>query len=312
MLGLLVQLLRFVRHLGESCLLHGWAALCRRLSWSSASWMGGKLARSLGPWTPAHRVALRNLALVFPGWSEVERETVARDAWENLGRTMAEFPKLGSLDSEALKTVVVQSEGTEWIAAADGPLIIVSMHYGNWELCPRVAAALGKSLHLVYRSANNPYADRWIVRQRHRYAPHHFAKGRDRPKQLIAALQNGGAIGMLVDQKIREGTEVSFLGQRTNMPSTPAQLALRYGCPIVLARVRRLKEDPDKFQLEITPPLVMASPVAGDAGAVERVTQAVATQLELWIREDPSQWFWVHRRWPKEYYREGVAPGRQK
>ncbi len=74
-----------------------------------------------------------------------------------------------------------------------------------------------------------------------------------------------------------------------------AQLALRYNCPVLPARVERIGGA--RFRLIVEPPLAL--PRTGDRQADTRaLTEAVNRCLERWITDRPEQWLWLHRRWP--------------
>ncbi|MEE8140318.1 MAG: lysophospholipid acyltransferase family protein, partial [Alphaproteobacteria bacterium] len=110
--------------------------------------------------------------------------------------------------------------------------------------------------------------------------------------------------------KLNDGISVPFFGIEAMTPAAPAQLALRFGCPLVPVRVERL--GPGRFRLASFEALAL--PDSGDRQADTVAVMAALNEiLEAWIRDRPEQWLWLHRRWPEAAYRQagsGVAePG---
>ena len=100
---------------------------------------------------------------------------------------------------------------------------------------------------------------------------------------------------MLADQKMNDGIAVPFFGRPAMTTSALASLALRFECDVLPARVERLGGA--HFRLTVFPPLSLAR--SGDHHAdVDTLMARVNETLEVWIRDRPEQWFWLHRRWP--------------
>ena len=276
-------------------------AALRLLSPVAASNLGGWVARSVGPFLPASRVALRNLSFALPELSAASHRAIMRGSWENLGRTAAELPHLSKLRRTA--------SGPGWECSDDsvlrqlgtraGAAILFSGHLANWEIGFPVAAALGLDVSWFYRRASNAGADRAIQGMREDAVGHHvpmFAKGGDGAKAALKHLRGGGLLGMLVDQKLNEGIAVPFFGQLAMTTPAVAQFALRFGCPVVPIHVIRL--GPARFRVVCEPP--MPHPNTGDRTTdVRAMTLTMNQTLERWIRQQPECWLWLHRRWPR-------------
>ena len=120
-------------------------------------------------------------------------------------------------------------------------------------------------------------------------------KGPRGARDAVAALKAGRRLGMLVDQKMNDGIVVPFLGQDAMTAPAVAELAYRYDCPLVPARVERL--DGARFRVSFFPPL--EKPASGDRQAdIRELMSLVNATLGDWIQERPEQWLWVHNRWP--------------
>jgi len=115
-------------------------------------------------------------------------------------------------------------------------------------------------------------------------------------REALKLLKGGGHIGMLVDQKQDEGIAVPFFGRDAMTTTAPATFARRLDLPIGAARVVRLKGAYFRVFVE-----EVAVEKTGDMEAdIAATTRRISAMIERWIREHPEQWFWVHRRWPKE------------
>jgi KDO2-lipid IV(A) lauroyltransferase len=269
-------------------------ALARRLGPRRASDAGGALARWLGPLLPVSRTARANLALALPERDAAARARILRGMWENLGRTVGELPHLPALDWE-----IEGAEHLAPIAAQGGPAIMVSGHIGNWEVLPPALERLGIRMGSVYRAADNPQVDALVNGLRARAVRGEplplFPKGAQGARAALKFLSQGGVLGLLTDQKLNDGIAVPLLGHPAMTAPAPAQLALRFRCPVIPGRVQRL--GPCRFRLVVEPPLPL--PEGSDRqAAVRALTLAINDQLSAWVRDRPAEWLWLHRRWP--------------
>lgn len=273
--------------------------LVRRVGPATASNIGGWLARAIGPWLPVSRVADANLRLAMPELDAAERRRIVRGVWENLGRTATEFahvPQLRRTDSGPGWEIAGEAVLRQAVAEG-GPMILVSGHYGNWEVLPLVAAAYGIRMSSFYRPASNRLIDRLIVDLRRAVVGDvpNFPKGAAGARAAMAHLRGGGSLGVLVDQKLNDGIAVPFFGHDAMTAPATAAMALRYRCPVIAGRVERL--GPARFRLTVEPAL--APPDSGDRQAdIVALTTAINAVLERWIRARPDHWLWLHRRWP--------------
>lgn len=283
-------------HLIEAALLKMWLSACALLPIDSASWLGGFLGRAIGPCLGAHHTAQKNLAYIFPKMPDSERQAILAGMWDNLGRVGAE---LAHLSKEALARRVTVT-GLEHLPPPDTPLLFVSGHLGNWELMPVMAAKHGRPLTLVYRQANNPFVDEMIARLRGAYAGNMFPKGPQGAIKMARAIKNNESLGMLVDQKMNDGIAVPFFGIEAMTAPAVAQLALRYRMPIMPVHIVRLQGA--CFECIVDPPLTYETTGNDERDALTIMT-VINQRLESWIRAHPEQWFWVHKRWPKEIIR---------
>jgi KDO2-lipid IV(A) lauroyltransferase len=270
-------------------------ALLRMLPIDWASALGGAVGRLLGPRLAASRKALRNIARAFPETDEAARRAILRGAWDNLGRTMAEYPHLGTITRDWDSRVeMVGAEHLRALAADGRPGLCITAHLGNWELAALACAKAGLDITIVYRAPNNPAVDRLLARARGPLQGMLVPKGRSAAKELIATLRRGGHAGLLVDQKQNEGLPIPFFGRDAMTGTVVADLALRYRAPVVPIQVVRRGA---RFRIEAFAPLEL--PDSGDRTAdLAETLRRFNRLVEDWVRAHPGQWLWQHRRWP--------------
>jgi Kdo2-lipid IVA lauroyltransferase/acyltransferase len=275
-------------------------AFLRLLGPERASNWGGGLMRLVGPLLPAHRTALRNIRMVFPDMADAEMKRIAAGAWENLGRTGAEYAHLHHLfdwDADNPEAGRTQVDGIEQFIALrdDGkPGLIFSAHLGNWELPAICAARYGLDATAVFRAPNNDAARAIVHSIRSGTMGGLAAAGPGASYAMRGVLDNGGHLGMLIDQHFTRGVSVDFMGRPAFTNPVLGKFAKYFDCPVHGVRVIRLPGY--RFRLELTPPLDLPR----DASGVVDVTAAMAMMtrvVEGWVREHPEQWLWMHRRW---------------
>lgn len=274
----------------------------RLLGVDAASFIAGKTMRFAGPLLrPVSRKAERGYTLIFPEWSISERKRVMRDLWENLGRTAAEFIHMPEICAPASGRVIIDGwERLDAVRASGKPAVLFSGHFANWEVIPAALHQAGLDYISVYRAANNPLTDAFILSRRAKViSPFMVPKGKQGGRALVDALKAGRSIAMFVDQKLNAGIEVPFMGRPAMTAPAAARLALKYDAPLIQVSLERLKGA--HFRMTVHPPLEFAA--TGDATAdVEALTIRINEALEKDIRARPAQWLWFHRRWPKSLY----------
>lgn len=271
--------------------------------------LGAFLTRSLGPLLPAHRTALDNVRRAFPGMPEEEVRRIVRGAWDNLGRTAAEYPHLATIfdfDPEKPGEGRIEVEGVPYFDALrdDGrPGIIFSAHFANWELPAICAARYGLEATAVFRAPNAAAVARIVHEIRSQTMGGLEAARQGAAFAMQGVLERGGHLGMLVDQHFTRGVRVEFMGRPALTNPILAKFARRYDCPVHGVRVVRLPGR--RFRLELTPPLDLPRDENGEidvAGAMQEMTRVV----EGWVREHPEQWLWMHRRWRPRFTGEKI------
>ncbi|MDA8232478.1 MAG: lauroyl acyltransferase [Magnetospirillum sp.] len=262
------------------------------VDWASA--LGGLLARVVGPRLRVSEIARTNLRRAFPDMPASRVEAVVGEVWDNLGRVAGEFPHIHWLIRNRVEAVNLHHLHE---MRDDGrPGIFISAHFGNWELGGAMACRENLPITLVYRAANNPGVETLYRRGRGAAAEGgQIPKGSPGARQAIEVLCRGGHLAMLVDQKMNDGIPVPFFGRDAMTAPAMARFALKYRCPVVPAKIERLKGA--HFRMTFYPPIPLP-----DSGDAHRDTLEVMTRvnalIEEWVRACPGQWLWLHKRWP--------------
>ncbi|MGE0829844.1 MAG: lysophospholipid acyltransferase family protein [Hyphomonadaceae bacterium] len=270
-----------------------------------ASDAGASLMRTLGPLTGPHLTALRNLRMAFPNETEAWRSDVLKGMWSEFGRTIGEFPHMAAFHTEAKGGAIEVAHNERFAEAAATGAVFIAGHFTNWEMMAVAVVESGITCHVTYRQANNPIIDKRINDTRRAYGVRlQAAKGREGGMGLLRALARRETVVLMNDQKYNEGVAAPLFGYDCMTADGPTRLALRYRLPLVPLTARRLEGV--RVRVTVHEPI----PLDYDAPPEREIPAAVArinAFIEARIREAPEQWFWQHKRWPKEAWeRAGV------
>ncbi|ANB18443.1 Lipid A biosynthesis lauroyl acyltransferase [Dokdonella koreensis DS-123] len=251
----------------------------------AAGWLAARLLRS------RRRVAERNLALCFPELGAAERAALLEENLRDTGRMLAEFALAWMGTDRALARVPMTLDGLEHLEAAHRAgrgVLLVGAHFSHLELCARLVS---QRLRIagMYRVMDNPVFERAVLRARLRYAVTMFTK--EEIRQTVRHLRDGGAIWYAPDQDMRgkDSVFVPFFGIPASTITATHHLARLGQAAVIPFFHRRLPGG--GYALRLEAPLAdfpSDDPVADTA----RVNAAI----ERMVREAPSQYLWIHKR----------------
>ena len=243
------------------------------------------------------RIALDNLTQAFgdeigPG----RRRRIARECWKHFARTIIDTFYFPRLNLESVRRLV-QVEGEEHLrqAVAKGKgVMLYSAHFGHWELAALMSGFEGIPLALIARPLSNPGLEP-VLRSMREVSGNRVIYKRNAIRAILKALGEKMGVAIMIDQDARErGIFVPFFGRPASTTPTPASIALRTGAPIVPASC--IPAGNGRYRLRIQPEVDTRS--TGDTEAdILRITAECTTILEVWVREHPELWLWMHRRW---------------
>jgi KDO2-lipid IV(A) lauroyltransferase len=199
------------------------------------------------------------------------------------------------------RTEVIGFEAMRDAWAQGNGLIVLTGHFGNWEVGGASIAAHGIPCDAVAQRQRNPLFDAELVANRNRLELRVIER-RTAPKEVFRALRSGRAVGIVGDQNVRRGgVFVEFFGKLASTARGAALFSLRTGSPLFLGIARSLPGSPQRYRVTFEP--VVFTPTGRMEEDVLGLTEAHTRILEERIREAPEQYFWQHRRWktrPKE------------
>lgn len=251
----------------------------------------GRIVQHLvGPIAGYKRRALENLSLIWPDMPVSERRQIAARCLNNVGRTFIE--NYSSHDFPArFRDAELSGPGFDALQQAAGqgkPVILVTGHYGNYEAVRAALVAKGFNVGGLYRNMHNPYFNAHYVRTMEAFGGPVFPQGRTGTAGFVRHLKQGGQLVLLFDQHVFAAPALDFLGHPAHTATSAAELSLRYDALLVPFFGIR-KENGLDFETVIEQPVAPGTP--------ESMTQELNDRLAARIKADPTQWFWVHRRW---------------
>ena len=231
-----------------------------------------------------------NLALILPDLPKAEVERLARAVPNAAGRTLIELYSGAEFKAHVANTPL-RGEGLADILAARARgqgVILVSGHFGNYDVPRAVLSAQGHAVAGFYQPMKNRYFNVRYIRIIEAIGAPVFARDRAGMAAMVRHLRAGGLLGMLVDQSMPHGQPLQFFGHPARTALSAAELALRYDC--LLIPIYGLRQ-PDglSFELIIEKPVPHSTPQA--------MTQALNDSLEAIARPHLDQYFLIHRRW---------------
>lgn len=254
-----------------------------------------------------YHVAADNLRTAFgEELSEKEIEQTIYRMWVHLFRMVVEIIQLPrKLHRGNIFDVMEFDYPPELITAlcSGRPVILLSGHYGNWEIAVSVFGLFGFPMGVVARELDNPFLNQWFEKFRQLTGHRAMAKkgGYD---DMIATIERRGHLALLGDQDAgKRGLFVDFFGKPASTFKSIALLALEYRAYICVGYARRL---PDQFEcnqwvkFELGCEQLIDSTQCVSKDPVGELTQQFTTALENAVRKSPEQYFWVHRRWKSE------------
>ena len=232
--------------------------------------------------------------MVFPNLNEKEITKIINNSWQNLGHNLFELTFLRKLLNDKHKIEIKGLEVLEKIKKENLPVIFFSIHSSNWEVCVPFLDRNNFKTGAIYRHINNTFFNRYIYKQRTNalktndsfYTP----KGKVSAKEILEGVINSKNIFLLVDQKDSAGTEVNFFGKKVKTQTGFLKIARKYKLKLIPMKNIRLPDN--KLQITFEQPLLHNNNEVSDENKMLEINSII----EKWIRDNPDNWFWQHKR----------------
>lgn len=258
------------------------------------------LARVWARIMPRHRSrAEAHLALAYgEALSPAARRRIARQCLESVTMFAVEaacLPRLINPFTWSRYIRLAQFEPVLTLLLSGRGVIMVTGHYGSFELPGHLLACLGFRMVAVMRPLDNVYLNRYIVATRRMHGLTLLDK-KGAMTQAEDVLASGAILSFIGDQDAgRKGLFVDFFGQPASTYKSIALLAVTTRTPVVVGYARRLER---RGRYEIgAERIVMPEEWEAEADPVRFLTQAYTTAIEDSVRHTPEQYLWIHRRW---------------
>lgn len=239
-----------------------------------------------------------NLRIAFPDWSDAQRTRVIRGMIRQVGWMAGEFSQFPKYTRVNIERIVIV-DGFENFDAArrrGKGVLFLTGHMSAWELAPFAHALYGYPLHFLVRPIANPRVDALINGYRCRSGNRPIEKNRA-AREILRVLGDGGTVGILSDHNttLEEGVFVKFFGVPASTTSGLARIARRTDAAVVPGFLC-WDEERKKYRLRFEPAVEFARTGDEEADVVEN-TARFTRVIENYVRANPDQWLWVHKRW---------------
>jgi KDO2-lipid IV(A) lauroyltransferase len=264
-----------------------------------ASRWGAAIVPVVAPTASAWKTAIRNIRMAFPNESDAWHRDVRKESFRELGRMSGEFAHMDKY-LEKFRSGDLVFEGREKIEATLGKgAVFIGGHFTNWEVTSLCLAQVDPTCHFTYRPANNPIIDDYIVNTRAAFGLKlQAAKGQEGGMGLLRSLKKGRSVALMNDQKYNKGLAIPFFGYDCMTADGPTRLALKFNVPLIPISGRRIEGT--RFRATVHEPIQLDYDKPDEEQTVFEGVKRVNEFIEARVREAPGQWFWAHRRWPKE------------
>lgn len=244
------------------------------------------------------KVVDENLRHAFPDFDAAQRRRVTRQMWRHLILLVVEVAHVPRKIHHTNWRKFVRVRNVEPLMRTflkNRPVVVVTGHFGNFEVGGYMLGLLGFPTHSVARTLDNRHINDFLERFRGATGQHIVPKngGYD---QILEVLEGRGTMAFLADQSAGpKGCWVDFFGRPASTYKAIALLALEHDAPIAVCYARRL-DRPMHFEMVVSD-MIDPRDTDGQLATVKDLTQWYTHKLEEAIRENPEQYWWVHRRW---------------
>jgi KDO2-lipid IV(A) lauroyltransferase len=244
------------------------------------------------------KVAAENLRFAFPQKTDAEIDQIVRECYVHYCRVVIEIariPRLYHIVQWRSHTNLINGDQTLGSLLDKRPLLIVTAHFGNWELAGYTLGMFGFKTYAIARVLDNPHIEKFFMQFRQATGQTIIAK-KDDFDRLSDVLRNGGKVATLGDQDAGpRGVFVEFMGRPASAHKAVALMAMEFDAKMIVIGVPRVSEN---FQYQIhCEDTIDPRDYRDRPDAVKAITQRYHDALARMIHRHPEQYFWLHRRW---------------
>ncbi|MHC4904358.1 MAG: lysophospholipid acyltransferase family protein [Planctomycetota bacterium] len=258
-------------------------------------------------WKHYHRGrqrAMDNLRASFPDKDDDWLKETGRRSFQHIVMLAIDLlftPRLVRKDNWRQYAEVTNIERAKWMMQEGKGLLMLTGHYGNFEIMGYALGVFGFNIYSIARPLDNPFINDYLYGIRER-AGQKIIDKKGAAEQMADLAEQGATLCFIADQDAgKKGVFVDFFGRKASSYKSIGLLAIQYNMPIGIGCCR---QKPGQFYFEVeVGRIIEPSEWADKDDPLKWVTQEYNTELEKLIRKDPTQYWWLHRRWktrPKE------------
>lgn len=243
--------------------------------------------------------AMHNLKRSFPELTDAQARRMALESTQHMVILAIEVIFTTSLIrlNSWRKYIELEnfSEVLELLIRQETGLIMLTGHYGNWEVLGYLLATLGFETTSIARPLDNPYINHWLLGVREKQGQRIVAK-KGATEEVLPVLESKGAVGFIADQNAgSKGIFVDFFGRKASTYKSIGLLAMEYNVPVVIGYARRTGE-PFHFKVGVQD-IIYPKDWEPQGDPLRYITQRYTKAIEDIVRADAPQYLWLHRRW---------------
>ncbi len=264
-------------------------------------WIAGALGDLMYVFDKKHRDrSMSNLRKSLPHLSEARMKEITRKSFrhEIFDLGIEFFFTTRKIRLSSFKRVVEFDDfqkTLDLMIRNERGMIMLTGHYGNWEVLGYTMATLGFETLSVARPLDNPLVYDFVIGVRERMGQRIIAK-KGMTDEVQVELEKKGMVGFTADQDAgKKGLFVDFFGRKASTYKSIGLLAMHYDVPIVIGYARRVE---DKYKFHVgTQDIIYPADWKAQTDPLTNITQRYTKAIEDMVRTDPVQYFWMHRRW---------------
>jgi len=243
-------------------------------------------------------LTIKNLTLAFVEKNEIEIESLAKQSYIELSKTVAEIILMinKQLDINSLVTNADDAIAQLNSYTSKSGKIYVTAHFSNWELLAQFMAINGFALTGIGRRGNNVLIEDNITTPFRQMHGNRNIYKKNAIMQMIKVIKQNASLGLLIDQKAghQNSVRTTFFGRAVMTTTSVAMLKLKYN-PLLLS-IFMTRDDNGSYKVIINEPIEY-EPVGNKDEDIKNITQLCNDAVEDVVKAYPSQWFWMHNRW---------------
>lgn len=242
-------------------------------------------------------ITFNNIKNAFPEYEDTKCYKILTESYRNLGITLAELVAFYSYSENDFKKYI-KYENIELINEVynrGNGLILLSGHFGNWELLAYSAGLFSNiPVTVIVKHQKNKFADK-VLNQYRIQGGNKIVSMKKAARTIINSIKNKEAIALLADQSASKDKDVfvEFFGKQAATYEAPAAIALKFNVPIIMGFAVRQPDHTYKVKLIE----VNRDDLTNTKEDIKILTERHVKILENTVRKYPHLWSWQHRRW---------------